>query len=123
MQKNEFEGIFRKAMEVKKAVQASIDNETGEVYNYEVDVEPKLVIRAFDYYNCYEEGTNYPNCDVEFTNLEDAWKFFQDNFPKCRVMDNAGHIYFDYFDERAKKLCEHCNRPIDAHTTDDFCGV
>lgn len=70
----------------------------------EIPVEPCMVIRDFDVempsLNDPDFNTSFDlsKCDKEFTDENKAWEFFKDN-PNCRVMDNAGSIYLDVYDE------------------------
>jgi hypothetical protein len=94
LDKKQFRKWFNDAMKVKEAYGCQVDSETGEIYDYTVRVEPRLVIRDFDVIDLSElTGED----DKEFSSFEDAWEYFELVFPSCRVMNNAGQIYFDYY--------------------------
>lgn len=93
--KTKFKKIFDKSMK-----EDTIIDRQGKI-----KVTPKIVIRDFDIdtYDMQQSGIwDVSQIDKEFTNLERAWKYFEEVYPHCRVMDNTGKIYFDYFDLKAK---------------------
>jgi len=86
--KTTFEIIFGICMNVKLTESCTHD-EDGNVKCYPISITPMMIIRDF--------ALSYPNCDKEFTDIERAYEFFESLNGNCRVMDNAGTIYFDAF--------------------------
>lgn len=102
--KTEFRGIFDRCMSVSKAWCCNSPEDCSWV-----EIQPKCVIRDFsiDVTHMQQSGVwNADEVDTEFDDFEQAWDYMGEVYPKCRVMDNAGQIYYDFFSEEDDKLVE-----------------
>jgi len=80
-----FEEFFKQAMSVKSFVQYNDDGSKSVV-----EVTPGLTIRD---YNIKE----YPSCDSDFTDLEEAWKYFSEVGSYSRIILPDGTIVADFY--------------------------
>lgn len=86
--KQEFQEIFNDCMECKTAFSHSHDSE-GKIISEEFPIKPVCTIRDF-------EIGNFPDCDRDFDNFEDAWDYLQ-TINYFRIMSGSGSIYADNF--------------------------
>ena len=91
MKWKDFKDCFDKSMKVERIAQSEMDAD-GKVHTYWIDIEPMMIIRDFD--NVAEDGS--AKNDREFTNLNDAWHYFN-SIKRCRVMDGGGSIWYDNY--------------------------
>lgn len=100
MNKAKFKEIFDKCMATKRAWCPQVvllEDGGSKDYSDWCEIDPAIVIRDFeiDTYDMQVSGVwDASNIDREFTRFEDAWAYFQ-SLDVCRVMDNAGRIYYD----------------------------
>ena len=87
--KERFSSFFNYSMRVKHTFGSSMA-ENGRLVSEIIPIEPALVIRDFSI-------ESYPDCDSEFTNLEDAYRYFLEVGSYCRIMDASGRIHADYW--------------------------